>query len=220
MLHLNLQELLELDDRTILFGSDSRGNRYLGQMLALYTETFGEPCTGCPKKYPIYLKRLKQFQMKKEKKEGLFQLEKAVTIPIFGTSEVYSDENITDEAALKILSRNPNAINLFKKKPENWEELVEAYKKGETEINSLEDLKELKVTAIRVLFPEAKGRSKEELIADIAEKYPELSKPIIPEDTGKDDGGETKDEKDAQNQDGDSDIPEDTGKDDGGEKPE
>ena len=166
--------------------------------------------------------------MKKENKEGLFKLEKAVTIPIFGTSEVYSDENITDEAALKILSRNPNAIKLFKKKPENWEELVEAYKKGETEINSLDDLKELKVAAIRVLFPDAKGRSKEDLIEDIAEKYPELSKPIIPEDTGKDDGGETKDEKeDAQNQDGDSEIqkddseiPEDTGKDDGGEKSE
>ena len=184
MWQLNLKQLLSLPDRDILFGSDSHGNRYLAQMLALYSQVFDEPCSGCPKKYPVYLKRLKQFQMKKEKKESLFQLAKAVTIPIFGTSEVYSDENITDEAALKILSRNPNAIKLFKKKPENWDELVEAYKKGETEINSLDDLKELKVAAIRVLFPDAKGRSKEELIEDIAEKYPELSKPANPEGAG------------------------------------
>jgi len=170
---MTLEELIRLDDKTILFGIDTQGNRYLPQMLRLYQEKFGVACSSCPKKYPEYLRKLKNFSMKKEDKQ--FQLAKAVTIPIFGTSEVYSDENITDEAALKILSRNPKAIKLFKKFPEKWEELVEGYKLGETEIRSIDELANLKVDVIRALFPDAKGRSREDLIADIAERYPELT---------------------------------------------
>lgn len=171
---MTLKELLQLDDPTILQGSDSSGNRYLGQMLKYYSELFDYSCFSCPSKFPAYLNQLRNhLAMKNPEKKGDFQLTQGVTIPIFGTSEVYSDRNITDEAALKILSRNRNAIKLFKKHPKDWEEQVEAYEKGQN-ISSLSELAELKHSAIKVLFPDAEGRSKEDLLKDIAEKYPEL----------------------------------------------
>ncbi|MFV0377764.1 MAG: hypothetical protein ACK5JD_10750 [Mangrovibacterium sp.] len=114
--------------------------------------------------------------MKKDiqKTSSNFKLEKGVTIPIFGTSEVYSAENITDEAALKILSRNPNARKLFKSLPKDWEEQVEAYKLGETKVKDLDDIAKLTVPQIRALFPQATGRSKADLLNSIGELYPEL----------------------------------------------
>ena len=172
---MKLIDLLKLNNTTILTGSDAEGNRYLGQMLRYYSEIYGQSCFSCPKKFPVYLNQLRNRIMKNENKEskGKFELSKGVTIPIFGTSEVYSDRNITDEAALKVLSRNPKASKLFKKLPKDWEDQVEAYIEG-TKASSLADLENLKVEALRVLFPKAKGRSREDLLKDIAEKYPEL----------------------------------------------
>lgn len=176
---LTLSELLELDNNTILTGSDSDGNRYLSMMLELYSETFGQSCFSCSKRFPGYLNQLRNLKMtstKTEKTSATFELKKDTMIPIPGTSESYSDKNLTDEAALKILARNKNAKSLFKTLPENWEEQVEAYKAGSTKVNSIEELANLSYTAIKALFPDVSGRSKTELLENIAEKYPALVK--------------------------------------------
>jgi hypothetical protein len=172
-----LDDLLKLDDKIILYGSDDHGNRYLGQLLKHYAENFGQSCFSCPKKFPVYLQKLRNHQMKKsDKSKSGFKLRADVILPIFGTSEVYSNENLTDEAALKVLSRNKNAAHLFVQLPKNWEELVIAYKKGLTEIKTIDELTGLSFSQIKILFPNAKGRSKDDLINDIAENYPELNK--------------------------------------------
>lgn len=173
---IGLETLLEMDDATILKGSDTTGKRYLGQMLKYYSQIFGQTCFSCSKRFPEYLKKLRIHIMKKDiqKTNSNFKLEKGVTIPIFGTSEVYSAENLTDEAALKILSRNPNARRLFKSVPKDWEEQVEAYKLGETKVKNLDEIGKLTVPQIRALFPQATGRSKADLLNSIGELYPEL----------------------------------------------
>jgi len=160
---MELKQLLQLDDSTILKGSDNEGRRYLGVMLSYYSQVFGETCSGCSSKHPFYLQKLRNFVMKKKEiKKGDFP------------SEVYSNSNLTDEIALKILSKNPNAISVFKTKPKDWEDQVEAYKAGQTEVKTIDDLAKLTVKAIKVLFPDSTGKTKEEMIKDIAEKYPQL----------------------------------------------
>lgn len=172
-----IDELLKLDDKKILFGSDANGNRYLGQLLKHYADIFGQSCFSCPKKFPVYLQKLRNHQMKNsDKLKSFFKLRADVILPIFGTSEVYSNENLTDEAALKVLSRNKNAAHLFTELPKKWEELVDAYKKGMTDIKTIDELSGLSFSQIKILFPDAKGRSKEDLINDIVENYPELNK--------------------------------------------
>jgi spore cortex formation protein SpoVR/YcgB (stage V sporulation) len=166
--------LLELSDNTILNGSDANGDRYLPQMLKLYADTFNkEPCGGCPKSFSRYLRELRNQIMAKEEKRA-FLFKKDVMFPIMGTSESYSNENLTDEIALKILSKNPNAIQIFEKFPKDWKEQVETYKIGNTKVSTITEVEALTVKQIRTLFPEASGRSKDDLITDIREKYPEL----------------------------------------------
>lgn len=174
---ISLQSLLELDDATILTGSDTSGQRYLGQMLSHYSLVYGQTCFSCSKRFPEYLKQLRNHIMVKDnqKPASAYALEAGVTIPIFGTSEAYSAENMTDEAALKILSRNPNAAKLFSSLPENWEEQVEAYKLGETKVKDLDEIAKLTANQIRALFPQATGRSKADLLKSISELYPELN---------------------------------------------
>ncbi len=128
---LTLEELKTLDDSTILRGADANGNPYLPQMLRLYEVTFGGACGGCSQKYLQYIHRLKDESLKlKDKKmkakNEYFELKKGVLIPIAGTSEAYSDKNMTDEDAIKILKGNKNAISLFEKFPANWEEVLES----------------------------------------------------------------------------------------------
>ncbi len=130
---LTLEKLKTLDDSTILRGADAEGNSYLVQMLRLYREIFGGACSWCEKKHLEYIQRLrnhKENPKKMEKKNKYFELKKGVLVPIAGTSEAYSDKNMTDEDAIRILKGNKNAISLFQKYPENWEEMLVAEDKS------------------------------------------------------------------------------------------
>lgn len=138
---------------------------------------------------------------KKEIKAGDFELKKDAIVPILGTSEVYSNSNLTDEVALKILSKNPNAISIFKKRPKNWKEQVDAYVAGQTKVKTLEDVAQLTVKAIKVLFPDATGKNKDELIADIKDKYPALSKNDESQDENPDDESKNVNTENQQNND-------------------
>jgi len=175
---MGLEELLKLDDKTILTGVATDGTRYLGLMLEFYSKKFGQSCFSCPSRFPEYLRMLRNSTMElvTNKKAETFQLKPGVFIPVFGTSDGYSDKNITDEAALKVLSKNSNAIKLFDKFPADWETQVAAYGLGETKVNSISELSNLNFKAIKALFPDAKGTSKADLLKSIAEKYPELDK--------------------------------------------
>ncbi|WP_448930480.1 hypothetical protein [Flavobacterium sp.] len=67
--------------------------------------------------------------MSKEiKKSENFQFHGNTTFPLAGTSTVYSNENLTDEIAIEILSKNPNRKVLFSKMPKNVDELIYNFK--------------------------------------------------------------------------------------------
>lgn len=59
-----------------------------------------------------------------EKSKSNYRLKKGAIIPIPGTSDAYSNENLTDEVALKFLSKNPNRKKLFTLLPDNIDELL------------------------------------------------------------------------------------------------
>lgn len=69
----------------------------------------------------VYLKKNKNMKEKSEyglKNGALLQMG-------FGSSEMYTNANLTDEIAEKYLAKNPSGIKFFAKKPEDWEERVQ-----------------------------------------------------------------------------------------------
>lgn len=104
---------------------DELVNRHLKEVFDLYGELFGEVCTGCPTKVAGYINRIKNLNHSKmEKSKSNYRLKKGAIIPIPGTSDAYSNENLTDEVALKFLSKNPNRKKLFTLLPDNIDELL------------------------------------------------------------------------------------------------
>lgn len=115
---MSLQELLKLDDKTIL-------SKYAGLMLKHYIAYFGNTCTSCPSKYFNYLQKLRAMKNKKQNEEAKtskaeFRLKKGVLIPNPATGEGYTEHNITDAMAKKLLKENENRIVLFAEYPEDW----------------------------------------------------------------------------------------------------
>lgn len=69
----------------------------------------------------VYLK--KNGSMKEKSEYGLKN--GALLQMGFGSSEMYTNANLTDEIAEKYLAKNPSGIKFFAKKPEDWEERVQ-----------------------------------------------------------------------------------------------
>lgn len=65
----------------------------------------------------------------------------------FGSSEMYTNANLTDEAAEKYLAKYPYNIKYFSKKPEDWQERVKARNGGNVVIN--DELVSLMVEAMK-----------------------------------------------------------------------
>ena len=101
------------------------------ELAFLYKHFFNKDfsnCTDCLLEAFIQLLKYNVSQEKEECKFLLFAgslLEDNVT---FNPAHAMSNFNITDEKCLFHLSQNPQLISRFQKKPDNWEELVEAYK--------------------------------------------------------------------------------------------
>ena len=101
------------------------------ELAFLYKHFFNKDfsnCTDCLLEAFIQLLNYKVNPEKEECKFLLFAgalLEDNVT---FDANLAMSNFNITDEKCLFHLSQNPQLISHFQKKPDNWEELVEAYK--------------------------------------------------------------------------------------------
>ena len=101
------------------------------ELAFLYKHFFNKDfsnCTDCLLEAFIQLLKYNVSQEKEECKFLLFAgalLEDNVT---FDANLAMSNFNITDEKCLFHLSQNPQLISHFQKKPDNWEELVEAYK--------------------------------------------------------------------------------------------
>lgn len=112
-----------------LSGHDKNGIPYLKHIFDLHLKIFGETCSTCPNKIGGYIQKLKTFNpdIKMEIVKSNFKFNDGVIVPVTGTSDVYSNHNLTDEIALQILSKNPNRRSLFKVVPENLEDLIEDF---------------------------------------------------------------------------------------------
>lgn len=68
---------------------------------------------------------LKKYGKMKEKSS--YALKNGVLLQMaFGSSEMYTNDNLTDEAAERYLAANPKGISLFAVTPTDWEERVES----------------------------------------------------------------------------------------------
>jgi len=158
-----LKERLEFVKQT---PTDELVKNHLKEVFALYQVVYGEVCTGCLTKIAGYIKKLKNLKnyktMSKEKPN--FRLKKGTIIPVPGTSEVYSDQNMTDEIALKFIKKNPNRKQLFEVLPKNLDELL-----AEAEGNEEKALGDYTISELKKKYPDATGRTKADLIKNIEE---------------------------------------------------
>ena len=91
----------------------------------------------------VYLK--KNGKMKEKTEYGL---KNGVLLQMgFGSSEMYTNANLTDDVAEKYLAKYPENIKYFARKPENWEERVKSRKEGNVVIN--DELVSLMVEAMK-----------------------------------------------------------------------
>ncbi len=132
----NSDKLSELLDNSL---EDIRQDAALRvQLLSFYRYIFAEqPCGNCKDKLQGYYAKLKDKGMalidKKIERDFDFK-SNTICVPVaFGGADYYTNANLTNESALKILSKNENRISLFGKKPADWKEQVEAFKAAQEE---------------------------------------------------------------------------------------
>jgi hypothetical protein len=112
-----------------LRGKDKNGIPFLRHIFELHYKIFGETCSSCPGKITGYIQKLKNYntKIKMENTKSEFKLNEGVIIPVAGTSDAYSNHNLTDEIAVQLLAQNANRKALFSKIPENVDTLIEEY---------------------------------------------------------------------------------------------
>ena len=139
-----IQEIKDADYLTITKGKDKNGIPFLKHIFDFNQKIYGQICSNCPTQIPNYINRIKTFKIDKmeniENVTNEFQLKKDVIIPIPGTSEAYSEHNITDEIAISLLSENENRISLFEKVPNDYEDLIQDFRAKQLEVELKEEL--------------------------------------------------------------------------------
>ena len=108
-----LHKLQSLPNEEILRGADPNGIPWLKHLFDLHEQLFGETCTGCPTKIPGYINRVKKYTMSESKQTHQYRLKSGVMILVPGTKIAYTEHNITDAIAKKLLAQNPNRASLF-----------------------------------------------------------------------------------------------------------
>lgn len=119
-----LQEIRDSSYDKLLTGRDSNGVPFLKSIFELHLKIFGEVCSFCPAKITGYIKKLKDYNLTSKKLEIMaeaqeknFVLKPGIIIPIPGTSESYSNDNLTNEIALAYVAINPNRRSIFSTVP-------------------------------------------------------------------------------------------------------
>lgn len=100
-------------------------------IIAYYTATgdrMKEDCGGCfAKIYAFFLNKSKQIQNQTTMEKLNFRIKDGKRIALHGMATVYTNANLTNDAALDILSRAPKAIDMFSDYPGNWREMAQQY---------------------------------------------------------------------------------------------
>lgn len=117
-----MDEILKLADKVYRGRLTSKDKSLIHAAYKRYTGTIIGSCDSCFIKEFEYLKNIKNPIMKTDDRKFRLHPGKLITNMRLGMD--YSDANITDAAALKILKMNPGTIKFFKVYPANWQELI------------------------------------------------------------------------------------------------
>lgn len=114
-----------------------------------------------------------------ENTKSEFQLNVGVIIPVAGTSDAYSNHNLTDELAVQLLAQNPNRKVLFSKIPENVDQLIEEYiasieVEGEDEVLTIGD-KRFTIEETISLLEKINVKSNATTVAGVLKKIAKLT---------------------------------------------
>lgn len=122
---MNLKEKIELiqssSSKEILNGGGHNGTPLLRFVFQIHEEVFGMPCKSCADALPGYIKKIQSINLNNSimgKQERKYRMKSGSVIRVHGTNDYYSDANLTDEIAEKLLKVNPNRAQLFAKIPD------------------------------------------------------------------------------------------------------
>lgn len=126
----------------------------LQRLVSFYYQIYGKKpsCLGCGgnQKYLEIFNKLKTegLTIMSNQEQSQFSLKDGVSgIPLdFGSSIFLSPVTLTDELSVKFLSKNKKRITIFKKYPENWEQLVEEYLNPKVESEVIQEPDTIEVT--------------------------------------------------------------------------
>lgn len=143
---MKLEDKIELiqssSEKEILNGGGHNGTPLLKYVFEIHEEVFGMPCKTCSSLLPRYIAKIQNINLKNEimsQKERKYRMKSGSVIHVRGTNKYYSDLNITDEVAEKLLKVNPNRSVLFSKIPKGALERLE--KEAAKEEKAAEDAK-------------------------------------------------------------------------------
>lgn len=115
-----VNKLKELGGKSSLSSSDK------SSIVVLYQEVLGRKFvrTSCSDCYRDAVIEMYSYLRKngKMKEKSNYALKNGVLLQMnFGSSEMYTNDNLTDEAAEKYLATHPKGISLFSVAPDDWE---------------------------------------------------------------------------------------------------
>lgn len=177
----NLEELQALSSEEILKGRDSNNTPFLKILFEVHQALFQETCTTCPAKIAGYIHRIKNFKIEQMSQKSNFTLHTGAVIIFAGTSESYSNANLTDEVAIRFIRLNENRKSLFSKLPENIDELLSDeqvekpfIERKQNDILPLIPQLELNEAEIYLTQEKAKSKPREKVIDELNLRIEEL----------------------------------------------
>lgn len=121
---MDLKDKIELikgsSSKEILNGGDHNGTPLLKYVFEVHQEVFGSACKSCSELLPGYILKIQNINLNIEimsAKDRKYRMKSGSVIHQKGTNNYYSDLNLTDDIAEKLLKVNPNRAALFAKMP-------------------------------------------------------------------------------------------------------
>ncbi|WP_418991860.1 hypothetical protein [Alistipes sp.] len=133
---------MTVDEANILLAELSRdhngpySNSERATIEKLYTEVLGKPLRSCrcPDKWRDAVAEIHSYIKKhgKMKEKSNYKLRAGVILQIAGSSEIYTNDNLTDEVAAAFLKEHPNAAGRFEVIPSAKKEAAASKAGGKT----------------------------------------------------------------------------------------
>lgn len=121
---MDLKDKIELikgsSSKEILNGGDHHGTPLLKYVFEVHQEVFGSACKSCSELLPGYILKIQNINLNIEimsAKDRKYRMKSGSVIHQKGTNNYYSNLNLTDDIAEKLLKVNPNRAALFAKMP-------------------------------------------------------------------------------------------------------